>query len=240
MKLLSPLVLLASVCQAADLAARYFAMGNQLVTRNSPPKLVEPQAGSHPPLARAVSSLASTATSLLPSTTPKPANEVPTPTPVQPGTIAGCKAFYKVQKNDHCIEVARINNITLQDFLKWNPEVDGGACTNLWFGYYVCVSVTESPPPATTLTTSTTSTTSTTTTTTTAITTPTPTQDGMVRNCKTFHWVEPSQTCETIAALYGVTSADIISWNPAAGPECKELWAHTYCCVGVASKPVPA
>ncbi|PHH67065.1 hypothetical protein CDD81_4460 [Ophiocordyceps australis] len=226
MKLLASIALLASACQAAQIGARYFALGNQLLTRDSPSKPLEPEGGSLHPVARAVSSQASTATSLLPATRAKPANDVPTPSPLQPGTIAGCKAFYKVQENDHCIEVAKKNKISLPDFLKWNPLVGGEACTNLWLGYYVCVSVTESTPPTTTLTTTTTSTT-------TSITTPTPTQAGMVHNCKTFHWVESGQDCETIAAQYGVTRADIITWNPAAGPECRGLWAHTYCCVGV-------
>ncbi|KAJ8127373.1 hypothetical protein O1611_g6263 [Lasiodiplodia mahajangana] len=66
------------------------------------------------------------------------------------------------------------------------------------------------------------------------VSTPTPTQAGMVGNCNHFHFVESGQTCAVIAALYGISVAQFIQWNPAAMADCSGLWASTYACVGVA------
>ncbi|KAK4144200.1 uncharacterized protein C8A04DRAFT_28103 [Dichotomopilus funicola] len=65
------------------------------------------------------------------------------------------------------------------------------------------------------------------------VTTPLPTQTGMVGNCKKFHFVQKDETCDTIAALYSITTAQFIKWNPAAKSGCTGLWASTYACVGL-------
>ena len=65
------------------------------------------------------------------------------------------------------------------------------------------------------------------------IQTPSPIQDGMVRNCKAFYWVKPGEGCDAIASKNGISVAQIVAWNPGAKAGCTELWANTYCCVGV-------
>ena len=105
----------------------------------------------------------------------------------------------------------------------------------------ITTTTTTKPPTITTTTTKppTTSTTSTTSTTTTAakppttttagngVATPVPTQSGMVGNCNKFHFVATGQTCDTIAALYDISTAQFIQWNPAVQSGCTGLWAST-------------
>jgi hypothetical protein len=59
------------------------------------------------------------------------------------------------------------------------------------------------------------------------VSTPVPTQTGMVGNCNKFHFVRQDQTCEVIAALYSISTAQFIQWNPAAKSDCSGLWAST-------------
>ncbi|KAH6649208.1 hypothetical protein F5144DRAFT_542429 [Chaetomium tenue] len=55
------------------------------------------------------------------------------------------------------------------------------------------------------------------------VTTPSPIQFGIVGNCNKFHWVEKDQLC-TIQALYFVSTAQFVPWNPAAKSDCSSLW----------------
>lgn len=55
----------------------------------------------------------------------------------------------------------------------------------------------------------------------------------MTKNCDKFHFIKEGQDREAVAKLYGVSVADIIRWNPAAGAQCTGLWANTYACVSV-------
>ncbi|KAK3395031.1 LysM domain-containing protein [Podospora didyma] len=66
---------------------------------------------------------------------PKP---VPTPLPHQPNMTKGCYLFYKVVANDGCAAIAKANNIALDDFYKWNPDVKTD-CKGLQAGTYVCI-----------------------------------------------------------------------------------------------------
>ncbi|KAI0440066.1 hypothetical protein F4803DRAFT_578079 [Xylaria telfairii] len=169
----------------------------------------------------------STTTTAKPTTT-TPSNGITTPTPTQPDIVSNCDKFYFVQPDEYCDDIAKKNGITSSQFLAWNPKA-GASCTGLWANAYACVSIIGHTPsnPTTTTTMKTT-----TTKTGNGVTTPTPTQTGMVGNCKTFHFVKPDQTCTTIASLYHITVANIISWNTGAGSSCN-LWANTYACVGL-------
>ena len=44
--------------------------------------------------------------------------------------------------------------------------------------------------------------------------TPVPIQNGMVGNCKTFHFVEEGQSCSDVLAKNGITLAQLFAWNP--------------------------
>lgn len=51
-----------------------------------------------------------------------------------------CTKFCYVPRGIGCYEIARDNNITVDDFLKWN-QGPGPECLALWANTYVCVGV---------------------------------------------------------------------------------------------------
>ncbi|KAH6874031.1 LysM domain-containing protein [Thelonectria olida] len=163
-----------------------------------------------------------------PTTTTKPpatttGNGITTPTPTQPNMVSNCNKFYLVKSGDICDTIASKNGITPAQFRAWNPSV-GTDCSGLWANAYACVGRIGTP---------TTTSKPTTTTKGNGVTTPTPTQDGMVSNCKKFHLVAAGDSCASIAKKYSITTANFIKWNPAAKSDCTGLWAKTYACVGL-------
>ena len=63
------------------------------------------------------------------------------------------------------------------------------------------------------------------------VSTPTPIQAGMVKNCKNFKLVQSGETCAAIISKYGITQAQLVSWNLAIKSDCSGLWAQYYICV---------
>lgn len=61
-----------------------------------------------------------------------------TPTPTQPGMVDGCNAFHKVVKGETCSQLADQYDISLKDFISWNPGV-GKDCQSLQYDFYTCV-----------------------------------------------------------------------------------------------------
>ncbi|KAK7189948.1 LysM domain-containing protein [Paraphaeosphaeria sporulosa] len=163
-----------------------------------------------------------TLTTVRPSTTSAPGNGIPTPSPLQPSIVDNCDEFYFVQLNDGCEAIARAHGITLNEFLTWNPEA-GPSCVGLWAEAYACISVVgvslsfSSAKPSTTATPSTTVPGN-------GIATPTPVQANIVKNCDSFYLVKGRDNCYDIGKAHGVSSAQIITWNPAVGSSCGTLW----------------
>ncbi|KAK3901775.1 hypothetical protein C8A05DRAFT_34541 [Staphylotrichum tortipilum] len=64
------------------------------------------------------------------------------------------------------------------------------------------------------------------------VTTPTPTQTGMVGNYK----INPGDTCNTVTFYNGpILTEYFVQWNTGVGGmECRSLQAGTYACVGIA------
>lgn len=108
-----------------------------------------------------------------PPTTTTPGNGISTPTPTQDGMTGNCNKFYKVKSGDTCGSIASSSGISLVNFYAWNPAVKSD-CSLLFLDYYVCVNVIGNTPTTAPPTTTTTGN---------GITTPTPTQDGMTKNC---------------------------------------------------------
>ncbi|EFZ03085.1 LysM domain protein [Metarhizium robertsii] len=76
-----------------------------------------------------------------PTPTPtKPANGIETPQPTQPNMVSYCSRFKWVNSGDTCANIAAQNDISLADFMKWNPDV-GNNCQGLWANAYACVGV---------------------------------------------------------------------------------------------------
>ncbi|KAF3805016.1 LysM domain-containing protein [Colletotrichum gloeosporioides] len=128
-----------------------------------------------------------------------------------------CNRWHLVKAGDTCSTIASSVGVTVSQLATWNKGIGGTACTGMWAGYCLCTGVSggsgTTPPPANT--------------------TPQPVQDGMVSNCKKFHFVQSGQNCDSISKQYGITVANFIKWNPAAGASCTGLWANTYACVGL-------
>ncbi|KAK3338130.1 hypothetical protein B0H65DRAFT_512022 [Neurospora tetraspora] len=159
----------------------------------------------------------STTTTTQPPTTTIPSNGITTPSPAQPFIVSNCDKFYLVKAGDTCDAITQSHGITLAQFLAWNPSA-GSACTGLWANAYACVSIIgHEPTIITTIAT-------TTTTAGNGIATPTPIQPNMVANCDSFYKVNSGDTCDVIAAKSGISSAQIISWNPSVGSGCTSLW----------------
>lgn len=137
--------------------------------------------------------------------------------------ISNCNKFYMVKKGDSCAVIARNNGITEAQFRQWNPSV-GATCSGLWADAYACVGrvgTPTNPPPATTTESGN------------GVATPTPIQDGMTKNCKTFHKVVKGDTCDAITKKYKITLANFVRWNPAVKSDCTGMWANTYACVAL-------
>lgn len=169
--------------------------------------------------------------------------------PVDPGISPYCTYYDEAyDKSYTCDDLLSAWVISKQDFESWNPAV--GSDCKLVLGHSYCVEVNHGNPLSTTTTTTktTTKTTTTTTTTTTSVpkpkptisapSGPSPTQDGLVHDCKAYYLVKAGDTCDKISQMYGTFStAQFIEWNPAVGSSCTGLWADYYYCVGVPGTP---
>lgn len=140
--------------------------------------------------------------------------------------VGNCDAFYKVVSGDECGAIAASKGITLAQFYAWNTGLKG-SCQLLWLDTYFCVSVVGINPSFTTKVATTTTKPGN------GVATPTPIQAGMVANCNKFYLTTSSDAnCEGVAAKNKITTANFISWNPAVGSGCANLWLSTYYCVG--------
>ncbi|KAE8341837.1 hypothetical protein BDV24DRAFT_163060 [Aspergillus arachidicola] len=168
-----------------------------------------------------------TPTSASTVTTTAAGTEVTTPTPTQFGMARSCNAFYYVQPDDGCWQIAGTYSIDQADFYKWNPAI-GDDCKGLQPDYYVCVDVDSDVSSVTATPTSTGS----------AVVTPTPVQPGIVPSCDEFYFVQPGDECESLAKSHGIALGDFYTWNPAVKSDCGGLQANVYVCVGVSSSNI--
>lgn len=171
------------------------------------------------------------AISTSPSASPtKSGNGIATPTPFQSGMIDKCNKFHFVADGDICSSITAQYTISFTQFYNYNPGI-GKDCSTLWLGAYVCVGVIGTSPAPTTLKTSTTTQKPTTTSVGNGVSTPSPTQPGMVSNCKTFHFVVDNDNCSTIAKVAGISIGNFYKWNSGVGSNCETLWLGAYVCV---------
>ncbi|WZH42205.1 uncharacterized protein QYS62_003195 [Fusarium acuminatum] len=160
-------------------------------------------------------------------TTTKPTNGISTPSPIQDNMVKSCEKFHQIKSTTTCSSIENYYNLPLSTFLSWNPAV-GKDCTHLLTGYWVCIATLGWNPPTKTITKA-----STTTKSHNGISTPPPIQTGMVGNCKKFHMVKSTTTCDSIQKYYKITMAQLVKWNPVIGSKCTGLWANYNVCVGV-------
>ncbi|EGY17220.1 LysM domain-containing protein [Verticillium dahliae VdLs.17] len=170
-----------------------------------------------------------TTTTTKPATPTTPSNGITTPQPIQAGMVGNCNKFHYISEGDRCQDILSYQKITQADFFKWNPAVKSD-CSGLWSKTHACVGVIggQAPPPTPTTTKPTTTKPPGN-----GVTTPTPTQPGMVTNCNKFHFVSPGNTCQQIVSYQKITMANFVKWNSGAGSGCNNLWGNTHACVGV-------
>lgn len=147
-----------------------------------------------------------------------PTNGIATPVPFQQGMVSNCNKFHVVQSTTTCSSIQNYYGITMAQIAAWNPKV-GSKCTGLWTNYNVCVGVIGQKPTPTKPSN--------------GIETPSPTQTGMTKNCKKFHLVQSTTTCDSIQKYYKITKSQLINWNKAIKSDCSGLWAKYWVCVGV-------
>ncbi|KAH0525992.1 hypothetical protein TsFJ059_009377 [Trichoderma semiorbis] len=154
-----------------------------------------------------------------------------------PGADSGCSEWVQQSYGLTCAIIEQFFGMSAAQFEAWNPSVTllGSGC-NLIEGLYYCVQVNyvsmsflSTGPPTTTTKSSTASTTSSGN----GITTPTPTQSGLVSNCNKFYKVVSGNICVNIATANGISLDNFYAWNPAVGTSCTGLWPDYYVCVGV-------
>lgn len=133
--------------------------------------------------------------------------------------VSNCNKFVKVNPGDSCDGIAFFNGpISTENFVLWNAGVGGRECRGLQADTWACVGVIGGTP----------------TTPGNGIATPTPTQPGMVNNCKKFVKVKPGDSCGLIAVNNGISLDNFVLWNTGVGGrECRMLQADTYVCIGV-------
>ncbi|KAF2108719.1 hypothetical protein BDV96DRAFT_556005 [Lophiotrema nucula] len=161
-------------------------------------------------------------------TTTKPGNGISTPQPTQPNMVSNCDKFhFVVQDKDNCATIAAQYGISLAQFQAWNPSA-GAQCGGLWANAYCCVSIIgqdSTPTPTAKPTTTKPGN---------GVATPTPTQPGMVSNCKKFDYVKKGEVCDTIVKRNsGLTLTNFYKWNTGVGKNCELLWAETYVCIAI-------
>ncbi|KAK2669839.1 LysM domain superfamily [Fusarium oxysporum f. sp. vasinfectum] len=118
-------------------------------------------------------------------TTTKPTG-VPKPTQTQEGLIKSCTAFHMAKKGDTYAKIiSKFGTFDFDTFYKWNPAAS--------YYYYVAVPGTTTIKPSTTtpkpMATR-------------GIKTPSPIQEGLVKNCNKFHQIASTTTCSSIESYY--------------------------------------
>ncbi|KAE8375112.1 hypothetical protein BDV26DRAFT_295302 [Aspergillus bertholletiae] len=83
-----------------------------------------------------------------PSTRTASVPAFPTSVPRQSNVIKNCTAWWHISEDEDCYDVARLNNLSVEDFLAWNPDVRSGQfdCKILPLDYEICVGVRPELP----------------------------------------------------------------------------------------------
>ncbi|KAK4140676.1 uncharacterized protein C8A04DRAFT_14700 [Dichotomopilus funicola] len=166
------------------------------------------------------------------------------PTPRAAGETPDCTQWDLAESYSTCDDFVEMFWLTNAEFYEMNPST-GEDCDGLVPGTYYCVSTLpggaiepDDPLEETTSQSGTvTSTSKTVTSTATSghISTPSPIQTGMVKNCNLFYKVVADDGCYDIAQAQHIALDDLYAWNPAVGTSCEGLQANVYICVGVAA-----
>ncbi|KAJ5951266.1 uncharacterized protein N7479_009679 [Penicillium vulpinum] len=135
------------------------------------------------------------------------------------GTTNECGGYYPAADGDNCEQISLIYSISLDLFLTINPSINA-ACSNLFPGLYYCVYPTANWNATTNGTT-----------TSTYVTPPAPTPTGTTSDCYTWHTIVGGDTCSLLQNVYGITFAQLQTWNPQLDEKCSNLLLDAAYCV---------
>lgn len=163
-----------------------------------------------------------------PATSTSPSNGITTPVPIQPGMTNNCDVFYLTKAGDNCGVISALYGVSQAQLEAWNPGF-GAGCGGIWADVYVCVSIVGHTPVTPTATPTKPGN---------GISTPLPTQPGIVGNCDAFYRTKSGDGCGIIATKYGIFESQFIAWNPTVGQTCiglwsDALWSDAYVCVSI-------
>lgn len=169
---------------------------------------------------------------MLTSQTAVPEKQPAPPSPRATGEIENCTAWHAPKDFNTCYDVLMLHKLSLDELYRMNPSI-GADCTGMVAGTYYCLSTYPGGIPlgidgeedngSSTVTTEAP--------TTTQLTTPTPTQSGMIDKCTWFCFVKIGDGCWDIANDNNIALDDFYAWNPAVKTDCSGLQAKVYVCV---------
>ncbi|KAK8145099.1 hypothetical protein G3M48_004923 [Beauveria asiatica] len=140
---------------------------------------------------------------------------------VAPGTTDQCTYYFTTaSKDDTCSFIEGYWGISHKNFVEWNPAVKDD-CSGIEIGYSYCVDVnhggTVTSPPTSALPPA-----------------PSPTLDGIAKDCDRYHLIVKGDTCAGVTQRYGISMDQLVAWNKAVDKDCNGFWAAYYICVHVA------
>jgi len=141
------------------------------------------------------------------------------PSNVASGTItAGCTEYYTVQSGDSCGIIEGDYNITLDQFIAMNPEVNS-ECSNIDAGEAYCVQSSNSTSTSGSGGGGSSS-------------APSNLATGSFSNCTTYHTVVSGDSCASMETMYNIAQTDLFRWNPEISTSCSNIDANDAYCVG--------
>jgi LysM repeat protein len=144
------------------------------------------------------------------------------PSNVARGTSPFCGKYYTVQTGDDCSLIALNKTISIGLFESINPSINSD-CTNLTPGLAYCVFPT-SDWNANSTSGNTTST---------YVVAPAPTANGTISYCFQYHTVVSGDYCGLLEDQYGITFAQLQTWNQDLNAACSNLiLGDAYCVQG--------
>ncbi|PGH08832.1 hypothetical protein AJ79_05836 [Helicocarpus griseus UAMH5409] len=156
------------------------------------------------------------------------ANPLPRPDkPTFPGTAKNCNGWYTIKSGNDCESVPKMFGISKKQFLEWNPAIKDGCKTNFWVNYSYCVRLSSKKRGEQVLPSSPTSTSSSVT-------------GGkkpvkLLEGCARQWFVGAKDTCESIAAVVGISVEELIALNPKTISSCNTMTRNTYVCLVAAT-----
>jgi hypothetical protein len=153
-----------------------------------------------------VANATSTSTATVNTSSPAP------PGPVASGTRLDCDILFEapILKNFSsgatslsCADAAVAYNVSLSDFVEWNPILSSGPSCTMEAGIQYCGQLTQQTAP------------------------------GITSYCTQYAMAPPGWVCQNFTASYGIEQDYFGAWNPSIGSACNNWQTGVQYCVAV-------